>query len=411
MTPEGFAARMAGFGPPPGLVAVAVSGGPHSLALALLARRWGAARLLALVAEHGLRAESAAEAAHVQAMLQGQGIETLVLPLGLSGGAAMQERARSARLAALLSACGRAGAPWLLLGHHRMDQAETLLLRAGRGVGEAGLAGMPALRAMAEALILRPLLDTSPAALEAVCAQAGLSPVRDPSNDNPGFARIRARQALADPGGDGPRVAALARATQGFARRRAAAEAEMLPRMAAAVTLLPLGAALIDRAALGQDGVAEAVLARLLRAVGGAAHAPAHADVQRLLAAGGGTLGGAWWRGDGWLLREPALVAPPIPARAGALWDGRFHLSRDWPGCVLGALGAGPGADSGLPAALRAGLPALWRDGALIAAPHIGQCNPLSCLEFRPVGGAIGAVFASNTEKGHSPGGNPTYVM
>ncbi len=50
MTPGEFATRMGGFGPPPGLVAVAVSGGPHSLALALLARQWGGARPLALVA-------------------------------------------------------------------------------------------------------------------------------------------------------------------------------------------------------------------------------------------------------------------------------------------------------------------------------------------------------------------------
>ena len=141
MTPKTFAPAMAGFGPAPGRVAVAVSGGAHSLALALLTRQWAqenGVALTALVAEHGLRRESAEEATGVAAMLAGQGITTRVIPLGLAGGASLQARARAARLQALLAACRELRAPWLLLGHHRMDQAETLLLRAGRGRGRAG---------------------------------------------------------------------------------------------------------------------------------------------------------------------------------------------------------------------------------------------------------------------------------
>ncbi|MCO6420058.1 tRNA lysidine(34) synthetase TilS, partial [Siccirubricoccus sp. KC 17139] len=81
-----------------------------------------------------------------------------------------QARAREARLAALLAACHEAGRPWLLLGHHRADQAETLLFRALRGSGPAGLAGMAPARPAVEALLLRPLLGTPPARLEAVVA-------------------------------------------------------------------------------------------------------------------------------------------------------------------------------------------------------------------------------------------------
>jgi len=418
MTPKTFATAMASFGPAPGRVAVAVSGGPHSLALALLARQWAAGRgvaLTALVAEHGLRHESAEEAAGVAAMLAGQGIITRVIPLGLAGGASMQARARAARLQALLSSCRDLRTPWLLLGHHRMDQAETLLLRAGRGQGQSGLAGMAASRPMAEALLLRPLLGTTPAALEAICAAAGLAPVRDPSNRNPAFARIRARLSLDDPSGEGAQVAALSTAATAFAARRARLEAALLHRLGTAIMLLPCGAARIDPAALGHDAVAVGLLARLLRALGGAEHAPAEPDIRRLLAAGQGTLGGAWWRADGWMLREPALLAPPIAAEAGVLWDGRFHLAEAWPGCMLGALGPGqPQAQpraSAWPAALRAGLPALWRDGNLLAAPHIGWGKPLPMLSFRPRGGPIGTVFAGFAHLGHSPGANPTYVM
>jgi tRNA(Ile)-lysidine synthase len=422
MTHEAFATAMAGFGPAPGRVAVAVSGGPHSLALALLTRQWArenGVALVALVAEHGLRRESAEEATGVATMLAGQGITTRVISLGLAGGASMQARARAARLKALLAACREWRAPWLLLGHHRMDQAETLLLRAshgqGRGQGQSGLAGMAASRPMAEALLLRPLLGSTPAALEAVCAAAALAPVRDPSNRNPAFARIRARLGLNDPGGEGPAVAALSTAATAFATRRARLEAALLQRLGAAVMLLPCGAARIDAAALGRDAVAVALLGRLLRALGGAEHAPAEADIARLLAAGQGTLGGAWWREDGWLLREPALLSPAIAADAGAVWDGRFHLAETWPGCMLGALGPGhpqaPPQHPSWPAALRAGLPALWRDGNLLAAPHLGWGSPVPSLSFRPQGGPIGTVFAGFAHLGHSPSANPTYVM
>ncbi|NBS45187.1 MAG: tRNA lysidine(34) synthetase TilS, partial [Acetobacteraceae bacterium] len=99
------------FGAAPGL-AVAVSGGPHSLALALLARDWVAARggrLVALVADHGLRPESGAEAAHVIGLLTQAGITAECLRLGLPVGARLQERARLARLAALAQAAARHG--------------------------------------------------------------------------------------------------------------------------------------------------------------------------------------------------------------------------------------------------------------------------------------------------------------
>ena len=392
--PVDFAALTAGFGPAPPVVAAGVSGGPHSLALALLAQEWAAARgirFLALIADHGLRPESAAEAEHVRAMLGGRGIAARVLALSVAPGPAMQERAREARLAALLAACGEEGAAWLFLGHHRLDQAETLLFRAARGSGEAGLAAMPAWRAMPEALVLRPLLGTPPAALEDVCAAAGLPPVRDPSNDNPRFARIRTRAALADPGGEGETVAALALAARAMGRRRARRGAALAERAARAVTLLPCGAARVDTALLDAP-----LLAALLRVVGGARHAPARAEVEALLARGQGTLGGAWWRADGWVLREPALLPPPIPAGAGAWWDGRWHLAQAVPGCTLGA--AGEGLDGPLPAAVRAGLPALWRDGILYAVPHLGWGPPVPGLSFRPAGGPLTAVFGVSAE-------------
>lgn len=382
-------AVMGPFGRSP-VLAVGVSGGPHSLALAILASEWVAergGRVLALIVDHGLRPESGAEAAGVAARLGDLGLPAQILSLGLSPGPALHERARAARLAVLAAASEGAGSPWLLLGHHRADQAETVAFRALRGSGPAGLAGMAAARAAGGVMMLRPLLGVTPGPIESFLAARGAVPVRDPSNQDPRFARTRMRQGLGDP--EGPGVAALAEAAAAFARRRAGLAAAVAERLAAAARFEPEGWARLDRAALGRDAVAEAALSGLLRSLGGAVHPPARAGVVALLARGGGCLGGALWRGS-LACREPARCAPPIPARPGALWDGRWLVLSAPEGSWIGAWGAdGPGerGRGGLPAAVAAGLPVL-RDGAgrLLSIPAL---DGGAGLEFRPVSGPI----------------------
>jgi tRNA(Ile)-lysidine synthase len=400
---DALMAPLGPFGAAPRLAA-GVSGGPHSLALALLAAEWARRRggdLLALVADHGLRRGSGAEAGGVLADLARRGIGARVLRLGLSPGPGSQERAREARLAAMLGACADAGRPWLLLGHHRADQAETVLFRALRGSGQGGLAAMASARADAAALVLRPLLGTAPARLEEVVAAAGLQPVRDPTNADARFARTRLRWSFADPTGGGPAVAALAEAASAFGLRRAAAAAEVAARLAASARLHPEGHAEVDPEKLGDDGVADAALAALLRAVGGARRPPSDAAARSLRRRGSGTLAGAWLRrgGAGWrVLREPGAVGPPVPARPGAVWDGRFRLTgpgaRD---CAIGALGKPPpglkrAARGVLPTVL-ATFPAAWRDGALVAVPPLLYPDAEECarfaLVFAPAGGAV----------------------
>jgi len=315
-----FAALMAPLGPfgPAPQIVVGVSGGPHSLALALLAGAWAPGRVLAAICDHGLRAESAAEAAGVAAALGARGIGTRVIALRLASGPAVQERARTARMAALLGACAEAGAPWLLLGHHRSDQAETVLLRALAGSGPAGLAGMATVRAAAEALVLRPLLGIAPARLGATVAAAGLTPVRDPSNDDPRFERVRLRQALADPSGGDAAIRLLAEAAARLAARRVGFEAAVAARLAAGAALHEDGSARLDLGALGGDEVAQAALGALVRVVGGKPYPPSRAAVARLLARGEGTLGGAVLRRSGLLRRETAAAAVPDNAALAA---------------------------------------------------------------------------------------------
>jgi len=383
-----FAAAMAALGPfgPAPPLAVGVSGGPHSLALCILAHEWATARggrVRALVADHGLRAGSGAEAAGVAARLGGMGIAAEILPLGLAAGSGLHERARSARLSALLAATEAAGAPWLLLGHHRADQAETLLFRALRGSGGAGLAGMAAARPAGGALLLRPLLGVSPGRIEAFLAARGLELVRDPSNDDPRFARARLRRVLGD--ADGPGAAALAEAAAGFGARRGRMAAQVADRLAGAAWFGAEGWVRLDRAALGRDTVAAAALSALLRAVAGAEHPPAREGVAALLARGGGSLGGAVWRGAV-IAREPARCAPPVPARPGMLWDGRWLVRAAPEGAFVGVLGAGW--RGGLPALVAAGLPA-FRDGEGRLL-HLPARDGGGAVEFRPAGGAPG---------------------
>jgi len=391
-----FAALMAPFGPFASLIAVGCSGGPDSLALTRLADGWARMRggsMIALIVEHGLRAESAHEAAALADDLALAGIAARVLPLGLPPGPGLQERARAARRRALLAACADAGALHLLLGHHAEDQAETLAFRALRGSGARGLAGMAPLTPAAEALILRPLLALPRARLAATLAGWSIAPLRDPSNQNRRFARTRLRAE-----GD---MLALGHAAPGFARRRARAATAEAQRMAEAVRLLPEGCAAIAPEQLGQDAVARSVMAALIRAIGGGAHAPSASAIRRLLAQGSGTLGGVQWlRGGRWLVREAATGG-----WQDGIWDGRFRCPSPPAGLVLGALGQDSAgfraAHRHLPAAALAALPALRyrEDGTLALVPHLFYVDSKSAvffpLHFAPLAGPATECYSS----------------
>lgn len=380
---------MAPGGPFARLVAVGCSGGTDSLALTRLADRWARARgaaILALIVEHGLRPESAAEAQATAAALAACGIATRILPLALPPGPRLQERARAARRAALLAACREAGIVHLLLAHHAEDQSETVLFRALRGSGARGLAGMATVTTAPEALILRPLLGQPKARLTASLEGWGVASIEDPSNRDPRFARARLREA-----GAGSLDATA------FARRRARHASEEAARLAAAVRLLPEGCAEIDPAALGLDRVARRVMSALLRAIGGATHPPADAAVAALLARGMGTLSGArWLRGGRWLVREAATGCWDGTT---GLWDGRFRAPPPPRGYVLAALGKDAAAFRArfrhLPAAALAALPALRHesDGMLALVPHLSYGASESVffypLHFAPLAGAV----------------------
>ncbi|NIJ21704.1 tRNA(Ile)-lysidine synthase [Sphingomonas naasensis] len=184
---------------PPGKdfsLGVAVSGGPDSLALLLLAAAAFPGRVIAATVDHGLRPEAAEEARFVGEICEARGVPHHILTGTVSPGN-VQEGARDLRYA-LLAEWAEGRTRRVATAHQRDDLAETFLMRARRGAGVGGLAAMPAARPLGGATLLRPLLDWSRAELAAIVAAAGLAPVQDPSNRDPRFDRVRMRRLLAE---------------------------------------------------------------------------------------------------------------------------------------------------------------------------------------------------------------------
>ncbi|HWC67966.1 MAG TPA: tRNA lysidine(34) synthetase TilS [Acidimicrobiales bacterium] len=166
--------------PPSGTpVTCAVSGGADSLALLVLAVEAGCT-VTAVHVDHGLRPGSAQEAAVVAQTAVCYGTHFRAEQAPVASGPNLEARARAARYARL--------PPDVLTGHTADDQAETVLLNLLRGAGPDGMAGMRPDR--------RPLLRLRRAETRALCAAEGLTPIQDPSNDDPTHRRNRVRHEL-----------------------------------------------------------------------------------------------------------------------------------------------------------------------------------------------------------------------
>lgn len=414
---EQFAAMMRPLGPfekAPEL-AVAVSGGADSMALALLAHAWARQRggaITALTVDHGLRREAAAEARQVHGWLLARGIPQQTLRWrGAKPDSGIQAAARQARYDLLGRWCRRRGILHLLTGHHSGDQAETLLLRLQQGSGIEGLAGMPAVRALPGVRLLRPLLEVGRLDLAATLAARGQPWLEDPSNREERFARVRARRLLAgDDGGDGgPAAAPGSAALLGLAAAAAAARRQLRGALAdlAARTLRlhPAGFCWFDAApCLGQNQALLApLLADVLRCVGGGVHRPRRAAMARLcrdlrrceLAAGRTLAGSRVLPRSGVLLicREAGRLPGRVTVGTGkhGRWD-RF----DWnlTGERMARLSVGALGQDGWrqvrgrarsipPAPVRLVLPALWHGDRVLAVPHL-NLSPDDQLRRKP---------------------------
>ena len=396
------------FGPAPRLAA-GVSGGPDSMALALLADRWArdnGGSLLALVADHGLRPESRHEAALAAARLTARGIQARLLPIdGLLRGPALAERARVARFRVLEAACREAGILHLLLGHHAADQAETVLIRSLSDSGPIGMAGMLPLVELTWLRLVRPLLAFPPARLLATLAAEGVEWIEDPSNKSAAALRPRLRLLRRDQGGIGAATGALRVTATAAAQHRSARAITAAAGLADEVVIRPEGFAILSGRPVPTD-----VLAALLQALSGAAYPPPSRRVTTLAAAprpatlAGVRLLSAGRLGPGLLLvREAAAMAAPVPAQPNTIWDGRFRLRGNASvptGAMLGSLGEDAVRVrqlSRLPSAVLRTLPAVRLGSTVHAVPHLDfpdaeTCEHLSLL-FCPLRAAAPPSF------------------
>ena len=180
------------------VIGVAVSGGPDSLALLLLAAAARPGKVKAATVDHDLREGSRGEADMVAAICAKAGIEHRILSVEWPKKpvSAIPARARARRYQELARWAKAEGVKALLTAHHREDQAETLLMRLRRGSGIRGLASMRwkvTVPGSDEALV-RPLLGWSREELKAIVLEAGLQPVDDPTNRDETFERARVRK-------------------------------------------------------------------------------------------------------------------------------------------------------------------------------------------------------------------------
>jgi tRNA(Ile)-lysidine synthase len=231
---------------------LAVSGGSDSTALLVLAARWAKGlkkrlkrppRLIAVTIDHGLRPESAREAAVVKRLARRLGVpHRTVRWRGKKPKAGLQEAARNARYRLLAQAATAAGYEHILTAHTLDDQAETVLFRLARGSGLTGLAAMahaspiPAGRDT-PIFLVRPLLRVGKERLVATLKAAGIDHSEDPTNRDPRFARTRLRSLMPHLAREGLDARSLSR----LAARMRRAEATIEFAVAAARAALAPG--------------------------------------------------------------------------------------------------------------------------------------------------------------------------
>lgn len=190
-----FRAALAELVPADGIfpkIGLAISGGPDSLALLLMAKELCPGSIAAATVDHQLRPEAAEEARFVAGLCNSFGIPHNILVPSAPIRGNIQSKARTTRYALLRQWMAEQGCLWLATAHHADDQLETILMRLSRG---SGVDGLSAIRRK-NGDIIRPLLSFRKEELIHVCRQAGVVPVQDPSNENEDFDRVRIRKFL-----------------------------------------------------------------------------------------------------------------------------------------------------------------------------------------------------------------------
>lgn len=261
-------------------VAVALSGGGDSVGLLVALSetpsiRDRSVRLAAITVDHGLRPESAGEAAAMAEFCHKLSIPHLVLPWrGVKPATGVSQAARQARYRLLAEGVNRLGADCLVTAHTLDDQLETVEMRRQRSdTSLRGLAGIaPAALFFGTLAAHRPFLGVRRADIRDHLRAQATAWFEDPSNDNPHYERVRVRQsghfAL-----DAGAIAAAAQKRQALAEA-AAGYVEAHVRMP-----LPL---LFEISVPDNSEAGNLALATLISVAGGQTHLPGQEQLDRL---------------------------------------------------------------------------------------------------------------------------------
>ena len=327
--------------PSPKRVAVAVSGGADSMALAWALSQWATSKGVALwgvTVDHRMRPESASEARFVGKILGEWGVPHTTLPLREGLVPLTQERARLARYDHLARFCHAQHIPVLCLGHHQSDQLETWLMRLRAGSGLRGLGGMAEETRLFGVRVVRPFLKVSPQFLRHVLTAHGIPWVEDPSNQLLKYQRVRVRNMLADFSQNQHHF--WTQQIHHLTQKRSVGEKRGRGWLARHIQIQPPDGVVLDGKAwrdLGSDDQ-QGILSILLEAVGGRKRHPPPAPLVARL--GAALLSPSFGRltGGGCLITRKAqhllfqrewqrIQSLPVPLGSlDMLWDGRFYL-------------------------------------------------------------------------------------
>jgi len=390
-------------------IAVAVSGGPDSMALAVLLHGWverQGGRLTVLTVDHGLRPESKTEARHVAERVAGwkDTQHHIISWTGEKPDSGLQQTARHYRYHAMEEKCRELGILHLAVAHHLDDQAETFFMRLASGSGLDGLCGMSSVRETGHVRLIRPLLSVPKARLIETCRAEGLEWFEDPSNANLNFARGRLRTYMSALSEEGLTPERLDQVMSQFRRSRNALEVATARVMSRAVSLYPEGYATLKMTEVSgeTEEIRLRVLKRLLVALSGEIYVPRSKALQRLydlmwgegLSFTGHTLHGCvitpLKAGVVLFCREESAIEAPKSLAVGVetVWDARFRVMADCEGLQVSRLG-----EDGLqqledktglkrkknpelakiPVPVRPTLPAFWRGEELITIPGLNM--------------------------------------
>ena len=388
--------------PIPQRIGVAVSGGPDSMALLHCLHQWcqnAQKELVAFHVNHQLRPAASDEAVQVATWCAAWDIpyEILVWHHTPYDKTTVQKEAREARYQLLQEACQKSYVTHLFLAHHHNDQIETLLLRLFKGSGLMGLVGMQPIAQRSSLTLMRPLLTCTKEAITHYVAQYNIPFLKDPSNQNNAFLRVKIRSFVQQAQEGGLDPALLQTSFQKLALFQESFQDDFIDFIKQYGVLSTLGYLTIDHHHFCHLSFAKQCffLELCLKIVGGHYYAPRWDSLKQMAknlthpSFKAQTLGGCYVRikkSTIEIMRECACVTEEISLSSSKIWwDRRFfidNLPQDtiYSKCHIKKLGrdgrlflkkAGVPTVSTHPAPAIEALPALWQKDQLLAVPSI----------------------------------------